>query len=348
MTFVDKEHHVKLKCFCQVTVTQLMTGSFPNDEQLTLECLLADTVGGCNEQHFHVRRTRAGCQADIGAIVINRYIPPAQQCLTLFADDFLNRFFTRFSLSGNLWQEYDSSTVTAGLRQFHAHVFQGYALQKLDWQRCEHPCAVARILFAATGASVIHVPQNSIGIRDDGPAALPLDMGDETNTTIITLILGIVETMCRRCTEGCAESSGILISSDVFHRIFSCSVVPVVLPPGRHQIGCSQPSVRGAANIVPTLAEGLKWCIQTAVWCPIERRWPERPKRASDRLNVRTVESAHHLTSCRRRSDSRKAGRKDVPRTLPDFHPGSAEKIRAKQLDSILTEILKKPGLIRR
>jgi hypothetical protein len=59
----------------------------------------------------------------------------------------------------------------------------------------ENPRAVARIRFATTCATVIHVPQHFLGIEHNLMAPLAFDVRDKTHATRVVLVVRVVETL---------------------------------------------------------------------------------------------------------------------------------------------------------
>jgi hypothetical protein len=67
--------------------------------------------------------------------------------------------------------------------------------KKFVWDRHQDPSTITRVLLATTGAAMVHVPQNRIGVENDLVTRCALDVRDEPNAARIFLQLGIVETL---------------------------------------------------------------------------------------------------------------------------------------------------------
>jgi len=70
----------------------------------------------------------------------------------------------------------------------------GHSFEELKRQCGQHSGAVARIFFAAAGASVDHVTKNLIGIVNDLPRSLALDVRDEADSASVFFVGRVVQT----------------------------------------------------------------------------------------------------------------------------------------------------------
>jgi hypothetical protein len=168
-------------------------GPLADDEQLPLESILVEAVGRGDEDLIEVghRPPRGG--AHVGGVGIDREFTPADDLLALARDAFIDdpAAFGPFGRVGR-HEQHAGCIKTAG-REGSPEVTAGDLLEEFVGEGGEHAGPVAGVVFAAAATAMLHVLQHPVGIVDDLPRPLPLDVGDEADPAGIVLEGRVIE-----------------------------------------------------------------------------------------------------------------------------------------------------------
>ena len=90
-------------------------------------------------------------------------------------------------------QEDDPRANTPRFRKRFAQVRLGNLGEEFVRQRRQDAGAIPRVRLATTGATVIHVPQEHVGIKEGLMGSLALDVRDESDATGVVFVRRVVE-----------------------------------------------------------------------------------------------------------------------------------------------------------
>ena len=133
--------------------------------------------------------SKTGCVAR--ALSPTRRLSPAEHRLPFLLRDLRNQFLDLPAVTLVVREEDQSRAVGASLGKRERHVLPEEAIGGLN----QNAGTVTGVRFAAAGAAVLQIDQDTQRLPHDVMRALPLHMHDEADAARVALVEGVVQTL---------------------------------------------------------------------------------------------------------------------------------------------------------
>ena len=190
----------------------LVVGALADHVELALERQVVVDVGAAGDEHLPHERL-AGARSLAEHAVVGRHSAPAEHGQAFRLHDLLELLLDLATDRRVARQEDDAAAVLAGRGQRDTRLAAHFFIEGMRHLQ-QHPCAVARVDFAAAGPAVVQVLQYLDRLLEDAVRLVPLDVDDEPLAASVVLVARVVETL----PGGRSQLHG-LVAADAIDRI---------------------------------------------------------------------------------------------------------------------------------